>query len=108
LRLAFGSAEGHAAAAQWRSIDNGTAVLTQYRVLLLGRVRPQTFGMSTVTRMWTEHDGIVLAYGEEQYKLCTPRPTWFDVLMNQVAFNRRMNMVVPTFVTAAWRRAGLV
>jgi hypothetical protein len=25
-----------------------------------------------------------------------------------VAFNRRMNMVVPTFVTAAWRRAGLV
>lgn len=108
VRLAFGSSEGHAAAAQWRGIDNGTAVLTRHRVLLLGGSGPQTFSLIAVTRMWSEHDGVVLAYGDDQYKLCPPRPIWFEVLLNHVAFNRRMNLVVPPFVTAAWHRASLI
>jgi hypothetical protein len=107
LRLAVGTSHGVAAAAQWRTIDNGTAVLTQHRVLLLNRAGAQTFGLAAVSRMWSEHDGAVLVYGETQYKLRVPRPVWFDVMMNQVGFNRRMNLEVPPFVAAAWRREGL-
>lgn len=106
-RLAFGSSEGVAAAAQWRSIDSGTAVLTQYRVLMLNHAGAQTFGLASVSRMWSEHDGAVLVYGETQYKLRVPRPVWFDVMINQVGFNRRMNLTVPPHVGAAWRREGL-
>ncbi|TCC27994.1 hypothetical protein [Kribbella speibonae] len=108
IRLAFGSSHGNASAAQWRTIDNGTAVLTRYRVLLLNRNGQQDFGMAAVTRMWTEHDGTVLAYGDTQYKLRVPRPVWFDVMLNHVAFNRRIDLVVPPFVQAAWQRAGLI
>jgi len=108
VQLAFGSSDGYAAAAHWSTIDNGTAILTQHRVLLLGRTGPQAFGLAVVSRMWTEHDGTVLMYGDVQYKLRVPRPVWFDVLLNHVAFNRRMDLAVPPFVTAAWRRAGLI
>ncbi|MEV6267733.1 hypothetical protein AB0L64_11215 [Kribbella sp. NPDC051936] len=61
-----------------------------------------------VSRMWTEHDGTVLAYGDTQYKLRVPRPVWFDVMLNHVAFNRRIDLVVPPFVQAGWHRAGLI
>lgn len=108
LRLAYGNADRHAAAAKWHTIDNGTAVLTPYRVCLLTRPMPQDFGLAMVTRMWTEHDGTVLAYGDTQYKLRVPRPVWFDVMLNHVAFNRRIDLVVPPFVQAAWQRAGLI
>jgi hypothetical protein len=107
VRLAFGSADGHGAAAQWRMIDQGTAVLTQHRLLLLGRTGPQTFGLAAVSQMWSEHDGLVLAYGDARYKLRVPRPVWFDVLVNHVAYKRRMDLAVPPFVLAAWRREGL-
>jgi hypothetical protein len=108
IRLAFGSSNGHAAAAQWRRIDIGTALLTQHRILMLSDLGSQSFGLVQMRRMWTEHDGVVVVYGEDHYKLRPPRPVWFDVLLNEVAFNRRLDLEVPSFVIAAWRRAGLV
>ena len=98
LALSTSDPTTHAAARQWRSVANGTLVLTAPRLHISAPPPGVSLGWSGLTRLYADDRGLVLEYADQRFRLCVHCPNWLLVMVFHVGFGSLPTLKPPDWV----------